>query len=48
MFRNAQVAKDTGDDNPQPAFPGTLTPDSYEIDDTTRPYGQDIWKAGTG
>jgi hypothetical protein len=47
MFKNAQVAKDTGDNNPQPAFPGTLTGGgSYEIDDTIRPFKQDIWKAG--
>jgi len=46
MFRNAQAAKDMGDTNPQPAFPGTLSADYYEIDDTIKPYGQNIWKAG--
>ena len=45
MFRNAQVAKDTSDTNPTPAFPGTLTADIYEIDDTIRPFGQDTWTA---
>jgi hypothetical protein len=46
MFRNAQVVKDTKDTNPQPAFPGTLSADSYEIDDRIQPYGQNIWTAG--
>lgn len=46
MFKNAQVAKDTKDTNPHPAFPGTLNADGYEIDDTIRPYNQNIWKTG--
>jgi hypothetical protein len=46
MFSNAQVAKDTGDTNPQPSFPGTLTASGYEVDDTIKPYGQNIWTAG--
>ncbi len=46
MFRNAQVAKDTGDTNPTPTFPGTLISATYiEIDDTIKPYKQDIWAA---
>ncbi len=46
MFRNAQAAKDTGDTNPTPTFPGTLiTATYYEADDTIKPYGQDIWTA---
>lgn len=47
MFNNAQVAKDTGDTNPIPAFPGTLKADIYEVDDTIKPYRQNIWKAGS-
>jgi hypothetical protein len=48
MFENAQAAKDSGDQNPQPAFPGMLKTDgSYEIDDQIKPYRQDIWKAGS-
>jgi hypothetical protein len=46
MFNNAQAAKDTRDDNPQPAFPGTLTASGYEIDDAIKPFRQNIWKAG--
>jgi hypothetical protein len=48
MFENAQAAKDSGDLNPQPAFPGMLQADgSYEIDDQIKPYRQNIWKAGS-
>jgi hypothetical protein len=46
MFRNAQATRDMGDTNPQPAFPGTLNADGYELDDTIKPFGQDLWKAG--
>jgi hypothetical protein len=46
MFANAQAAKDKGDNNPHPAFPGSLGADVYEIDDQVRPYRQDIWTVG--
>ena len=46
MFKNAQAAKDAGDTNPNPSFPGTMTATGYEVDDTIKPYGQNIWTAG--
>jgi hypothetical protein len=46
MFTNAQAAKDSGDTNPQPAFPGMLTASGFEVDDQVKPLGQNAWRAG--